>query len=310
MSARGKLGGIKWVGLAGVVVALLGSGHILGRMTAAEPRTAPHAAPTSSAAPAEELAKEGTQAGVAQGPALAAVPAPRRVPITGPNRPPLPREARGPFGSRVTTGYPDIALTFDDGPDPQWTPQVLDLLRAYHIKATFCVIGVMAAEFPQLVRQIVAEGHTLCNHSWQHDVGLGLRGEAAITADLRRTNDAIHRAVPGARVSYFRQPGGAWTPAVVAAATSLGMSPLHWQVDPRDWAKPPSRSIAMTVISHTMPGSIVLMHDGGGNRQNTVTALRSVLPNLVTRFHLEALPPGVDPPKLYGVSRPLHAGQV
>jgi len=292
------------VGLAGVVAGLLGSGHLLGRMT-----SKPHTTPSpSTAAAGPELVR--AEAAVPRAPLLAAIPGPRRVPITGPNRPPLPREAKGPFGSRVTTGYPDVALTFDDGPDPDWTPKVLELLRAYHIKATFCVIGIMVAQFPQLVRDIVAEGHTLCNHSWQHDVGLGMRGPEWIMGDLQRTSDAIHRAVPGEKISYFRQPGGAWTPAVVSAAIRLGMSPLHWQVDPRDWAKPPSASIAMTVITHTGPGSIVLMHDGGGNRQNTVTALRSVLPNLVTRFHLAALPPGVDPPRLYGVDRPLHAGQV
>jgi peptidoglycan-N-acetylglucosamine deacetylase len=293
------------VGLAGIVAVLLGSGHILGRMT-----SKPHAAPSPSAAGAPPEVIRAEAAPPQRGSQLAAVPAPRRVPITGPNRPPLPRDARGPFGSRVTTGYSDVALTFDDGPDPNWTPKVLELLRAYHVKATFCVIGQMAAQFPDLVRQIVAEGHTLCNHSWQHDMGLGMRGGPWIMSDLLRTNDAIHRAVPGVKISYFRQPGGFWTPAVVSAAIRLGMSPLHWQVDPRDWARPPSVSISMTVITNTAPGSIVLMHDGGGNRQNTVTALRSVLPNLVTRFHLSAFPPGIDPPRLYGIDLPLHAGQV
>jgi len=295
---------IKWAGLAAVVVGLLGSGHLLGRIT-----TKPAAQPQPSAEGAPQLVKAATVP--SRGPQqLAAAGLPRRVPITGPNQPPLPREARGPFGSRVTTGYPDVALTFDDGPDPDWTPKILELLRAYRIKATFCVIGLNAAEFPQLIRDIVAEGHTLCNHSWRHDMTLGMHSAEWILADLKRTNAAIRAAVPNAKISYFRQPGGAWTPGVIAAATQLGMTSLHWQVDPQDWRKPGAHRIAFAVINATRPGSIVLLHDGGGNRQGTETALLSVLPNLVTRFHLAALPAGVDAPRLYGRDLPLHPGQV
>jgi len=293
---------VKWAGLAAIVAGLLGSGHLLGRMTG-KPAAQPEPK-TTAAAP--QLVK----AAAPKPEQLAPVGVPRRVPITGPNQPPLPREARGPFGSRVTTGYPDVALTFDDGPDPEWTPKILALLRAYHVKATFCVIGVNVAQFPQLVRDIVAEGHTLCNHTWRHDMTLGMRSAGWIHDDLQRTNDAIHAAAPNAKISYFRQPGGMWRPSVVAAATRLGMTSLHWQVDPQDWRKPGAHSIIFTVVSNTRPGSIVLMHDGGGNREGTAAALRSILPNLVTRFHLEALPAGVDPPRLYGRDLPLHPGQV
>jgi peptidoglycan/xylan/chitin deacetylase (PgdA/CDA1 family) len=210
----------------------------------------------------------------------------------------------------MTTGTSDIALTFDDGPDPTYTPQVLSLLRRYHVKATFCLVGLNALELPNLVRAIVADGHTLCNHSWDHDIGLGLRPKDYIRANMQRATDAIHAAAPDAKISYYRQPGGRWTPSVVAVAKQLGMSSLHWAVDPQDWTRPAAGSITTRVTSATSRGSIVLMHDAGGDRSRTVIALRSILPNLTRRFLLEALPPGVDPPVLNGRDLPVHPGQV
>lgn len=306
MNAPRNLGWIKWAGLGAIVVVLLGSGHIIGRMTST-PK--PEAKP--SAVGGQQLVNAAEAPQARQAPVRVAPVAPRRVPITGPNRPPLPREGKGggPFGSRVTTGFPDVALTFDDGPDPAWTPRILAQLRAYHVKATFCLIGLNAAQFPQLVRDIAADGHTLCNHSWSHDMGLGLRAADWILRDMQKTNDAIRRAVPTAKISYYRQPGGAWTPGVVTAAARLGMTSLHWDVDPQDWRKPGAHSISFTVVSATRPGSIVLLHDGGGNRLGTTTAMNSILPNLVGRFQLAALPPGVDPPRLFGRDLPLHVGQ-
>jgi peptidoglycan/xylan/chitin deacetylase (PgdA/CDA1 family) len=184
-----------------------------------------------------------------------------------------------------------VALTFDDGPNPTYTPQILNLLREYGIKATFCLIGVNVRNHPELVQRIVREGHTLCNHTWNHDLQLGTRSVAEIRSDLQRTNDEIHRAMPGAKISYFRHPGGNWTAAAVQVATELGMTPLHWAVDPRDWDRPGTDEIIHTVISQTRAGSIVLMHDGGGDRSQTVEACRTILPNLKSRFALIALPP-------------------
>ena len=237
------------------------------------------------------------------------LPLSRFNPITGPDRPPLPEDANGPHGSLRTTGTYEVALTLDDGPDPRWTPDVLETLRQYRVKATFCVIGVNVVEFPELVREIAADGHTLCNHSWAHDTSLGNRSYATIVADMQRTNDAIRAAAPRARISYFRHPGGNWTANAVRAARSLGMTSLHWDVDPRDWLRPGARAISSMVTSSAVPGSIVLMHDGGGDRRGSAEALRSILPNLLPRFPLVALPPGVDPPKLYGIHLPVHAGQ-
>jgi peptidoglycan/xylan/chitin deacetylase (PgdA/CDA1 family) len=200
----------------------------------------------------------------------------------------------GPFGSWRTTGGDHVALTFDDGPDPHHTPQVLALLREHGVKATFCLVGVNVRAYPELVRAIAADGHTLCNHSWKHDFGLGSRSRTAIRADLTRTNEAIRDAVPGARIAYFRQPGGNWTKAVVTVARDLGMTSLHWAVDPQDWRRPGAESITRQVTSETAAGAIVLLHDGGGDRRGTVNALRTILPNLTRRFELAALPAGAD----------------
>ncbi|WP_433264686.1 polysaccharide deacetylase family protein [Micromonospora vinacea] len=194
------------------------------------------------------------------------------------------------FGAHSTTGTPRLALTFDDGPDPRYTPQVLALLREYDVRATFCVVGENAQNHPELVQSIVDAGHTLCNHSWHHDVGLGARSADAIRSDLLRTNAAIRAAVPNAPIVWYRQPGGAWTYPVVSVAQQLGMTPLHWSVDPSDWELPGASKITATVLSQAEPGSVVLLHDAGGDREGTVEALRRILPDLTARFELEALP--------------------
>jgi peptidoglycan-N-acetylglucosamine deacetylase len=187
---------------------------------------------------------------------------------------------------------------------------VLALLDQYQVKATFCLVGEMVVQYPELVQQIVEKGHTLCNHTWNHDTTLGTKSKAAIRADMVRTNDAIHKAVPDAKISYFRHPGGAWTPAAVEVAKELGMSALHWGVDPVDWTVPGEKAIQKVVETDTVRGSIVLMHDAGGPRDGTVAALKKILPDLQEKqFALAALPPGVDPPKLHGRDLPLHPGQ-
>ncbi|MEV1288430.1 polysaccharide deacetylase family protein [Micromonospora sp. NPDC049679] len=187
------------------------------------------------------------------------------------------RTGTGPFGTQRTTGTKGVALTFDDGPDPVWTPKLLDQLRASNVKATFCVVGTEVRRHPALVARMVREGHTLCNHSWHHELNLGKLSPAHIQANLIRTNREIHRAAPGTKISYYRQPGGKWTTAVVKVARELGMTPLGWDVDPHDWAKPGAETIRKRVISQARAGSIVLLHDGGGDRRGTL----AVCPKLV-----------------------------
>ncbi|MCW3843901.1 polysaccharide deacetylase family protein [Micromonospora yasonensis] len=230
---------------------------------------------------------------------------------SSPDHPPSPTESPLPTGVLLTTGSAEVALTFNDGPDPTWTPLVLKALRQFHVKATFCLLGKNAQAHPELVRAIVADGHTLCNHSWDEDLGLGSRPRREVEDDLLRTSQAIRAAAPQAPITYFRAPGGNWTPQLVAIAEDLGLTSLHWTVDPQDWEEPAAAAIISTVSGGTAAGSIVLMHDGGGDRQNSVTALTTLLPDLLGRFQLEALP--VDPPEhgqTGAPSAPLrHGGQ-
>ncbi len=203
----------------------------------------------------------------------------------------------GPGGSRLTTGSAGVALTFDDGPDPIGTPRLLALLRQQHVKATFCMIGTRVRAYPALVRQIAADGHTLCNHSWKHLLDLGKRSPDAIRSDLVATMNAIHSAAPGVPVQYFRAPGGNFTVPMVKIAAELGMSSLYWQVDPWDWntavygtGASMINHIIATVEENTRPGSIVLSHDL--SRADTTTAYQTLLPWLKARFTLIAMPVG------------------
>jgi peptidoglycan/xylan/chitin deacetylase (PgdA/CDA1 family) len=220
------------------------------------------------------------------------VPTPPTVPSPVPSAhvsaPAVP-DGTGPAGSLRTTGSAAVALTFDDGP---WedTPAVLDLLAQYHIKATFCMVGRQVAAHATLVRRMVAEGHTLCNHTWSHDEMLRTRSTDQIAADLQRTNDAIHAVVPSAAIGYFRAPGGNFSSQVVNIAAAMGMTSIYWSVDPQDWRGPGVQSIITNVLKNTRPGSIVLLHDGAGPQ--TVTALRTILPDLAGRYTLIALPDG------------------
>jgi peptidoglycan/xylan/chitin deacetylase (PgdA/CDA1 family) len=216
-------------------------------------------------------------------------PSPTPTPSASPPAAP-PSNAHGPAGSINTTGSDAVALTFDDGPGGN-TGQVLDLLKQYGIHATFCIIGRVIADYsPDLIRRIVAEGHTLCNHTWTHDLNLRTRSEDQIRSELQRTSDAIHAIVPGAPIKYFRNPGGNFSPLTVSVAASMGMQSLDWNVDPSDWSRPGTQSIINNVLTHTHAGSIVLMHDGGGDRSQTVQALRTILPNLQSRFTLVPMP--------------------
>lgn len=210
-------------------------------------------------------------------------------PSASPTASGAPAPSPGPHGSQQVTGSSAVALTFDDGPDPTWTPKVLALLRKHKVKATFCVVGIEVKRHPKLIGEIVRDGHTLCNHTWDHDLRLGKRTPGHIKANLARTNAAIISALPGAQIPYFRQPGGMWTKRGVRVVREMNMTPLHWNVDPRDWTKPPARQISSFVKRETKKGDIVLLHDGGGNRTQTYRALHDVLPHLTRRFQLTPL---------------------
>jgi peptidoglycan/xylan/chitin deacetylase (PgdA/CDA1 family) len=201
----------------------------------------------------------------------------------------------GPAGSLRLTGSDGVALTFDDGPDPQYTPQLLDLLRQEGVQATFSMIGSRVRDFPDVVKRVVAEGHNLSNHSWQHLIDLGKRPLEYQQQDLRNTLDWMHTVVPDAPVNYFRAPGGNFTPDMVQLAGSLGMRSIYWDVDTRDWdaatwghGQPMVDHIVAVVKGTTRPGSIILSHDRV--RPDTIAAYRLLLPWLKAHFRLVRLP--------------------
>ncbi|TDO38562.1 polysaccharide deacetylase family protein [Paractinoplanes brasiliensis] len=201
----------------------------------------------------------------------------------------------GPAGSHVLTGSKGVALTFDDGPDPAETPKLLMLLAKHQVKATFCLVGSNVQRHPELVRQIVAGGHTLCNHTWNHSLKLGKDPAAKIRADLGRTNAAILKAAPTAKIKYFRAPGGNFTPRLVWVAGQMRMTSIYWKVDPRDWSHRKGESSAAhqakvikSVTHHCRPGAIVLSHDYA--QPDTIAAYRKLIPWLKKRYTLVALP--------------------
>lgn len=186
-----------------------------------------------------------------------------------------------------------ILLTFDDGPDPVWTPQILELLKRHHAHAIFCVIGRDVRRYPALVRRIVAEGHVLCNHTENHDEQLAVESTGVALGEMLSAARAIEQ-VTGRPARYFRAPGGGWTPALEQLVERAGMVPLKWNVDPRDWERPSARTIVSRVVAEARPGSVVLLHDGGGDRGTTVSALQTLL-NLLPRLRLRVAEPAVLP---------------
>lgn len=172
---------------------------------------------------------------------------------------------------------PTAALTFDDGPNPPDTVVLLDLLARAQVRAVFCLVGIQVEAHPDVVRRIVADGHVLANHSYRHD-DLGDWEPDAVRADLQRTLDAIDAVVPGTPVPFFRAPFGSWGRTVPVAA-ELGMRSLEWQLAVEDWV-PPGVDELVRRLGGVEPGGVVLLHDGGGDRSQTVEAVARVIPRL------------------------------
>lgn len=172
-----------------------------------------------------------------------------------------------------------MVLTFDDGPDPRYTPQMLRTLKAHKVRAMFFVCGEMAAAHKDLLRRIADEGHVVANHTWSHPLLTRLT-RAEIRSQMERTCDVIEEGT-GERPGWFRAPYGAWNRAAFQIGAELGMEPLAWTVDTLDWTSPGADAIESRVIKGAAPGVVVLGHDAGGDRTQSVTALRDYLPRLL-----------------------------
>jgi len=176
----------------------------------------------------------------------------------------------------VDTAKKDMAITFDDGPHPYYTSDILALLDEFQAKATFFVVGEYAERFPQLVRTMIAKGHEVGNHTFTHPQ------VSAMTATEVRACDAVIMKATGQRAVLLRPPGGRISDQTlrVARQTQHRLILWTWDVDTRDWAEPGVQKIVEVVVHHADPGDIVLFHDGGGNRKQTVLALRIILSQL------------------------------
>lgn len=186
-------------------------------------------------------------------------------------------------------GIRTVALTFDDGPDPQWTPQVLAVLRRYDAVATFCMVTKNVRAHPELVGDVVDAGMRLCDHTRTHPADLTVLPEDQQESEIVGARKDM-AAATDAPVAYFRAPGGHFSPPVLDLAAHHDMQPLGWSVDPRDWEQPGVPAIVYAAQKGVHPGAVILMHDGGGRRQETVEALEVLLPWLVAQGYHFSFP--------------------
>jgi peptidoglycan/xylan/chitin deacetylase (PgdA/CDA1 family) len=200
---------------------------------------------------------------------------------------PVAVAARDPI-SVLPDGSHVIALTIDDGPSPVYTPQVLRLLERYQVTASFSMVGVHVAAYPALARAVAEAGHLIVNHTWMH-LNLSVLPAAGIRDEMARTTGAIYQAT-GRTPAFFRAPYGDWSPGIMRQCADLAMAPLGWSVYPRDWSMPGVTEIVSNIEHNTRSGSIILEHDGGGNRSQTVAALGIVLPRLLAAGYRFATP--------------------
>ena len=173
------------------------------------------------------------------------------------------------FGSTLIapTNPGELALTFDDGPNPAWTPRLLDTLATHNVHATFFMLGSRAQAEPALVRQIAAAGHLIGNHSWSHP-NLALASSSQIEHELSRTSQTIEQ-ITGAPVRFFRPPFGARRPAVLRIARRLGLTSVLWNAMTSDWEDASADAIASRLIrtidrlAHQGRAANIVLHDGG-----------------------------------------------
>ncbi len=250
-----------------------------------QPKDSFLAAPAQSPTPLPEPSLTGVAASPAS--SSAALPGPLRPGAA--TVPPVDSPSLAMTVALTATGATDVSatpqatrpadkvfyLSFDDGPNPIWTPRVLDLLKQYNAKATFFVIGQEAATYPELIQAIANAGHVVANHTWNHRLLVGI--------DRPDFQDEINRtagAVGDVMRPMLRPPEGTIDDDARSWAAEMGLQIVKWDIDSRDWTGASAKDIASVVISRARPGKIVLLHDGGGNRASTVAAVKVILETL------------------------------
>jgi peptidoglycan/xylan/chitin deacetylase (PgdA/CDA1 family) len=195
-----------------------------------------------------------------------------------------------------------VALSFDDGPWPD-TPQFLAVLEQAGIKATFCMIGRQVTAHPEWVRQVAAAGMTLCNHTQNHNIRLDKAGADVVQAEIQGGVNA-QLGVVGRPPSLYRPPGGALSALIEDDANRAGEQVLGWSVDPSDYKRPGTSRIVAAVMAQVRPGAIILLHDGGGDRSQTLAALPRIIAGLEAQGYTFTTPDAVAPTPLGAASGP------
>jgi peptidoglycan-N-acetylglucosamine deacetylase len=193
----------------------------------------------------------------------------------------IPASVRQNIFFNGNTSLHEIALTFDDGPQPIYTLQVLHILQAYGVKATFFCIGRQIPRYASIVEQVSHAGNVIADHTWDH-FDLTKLSIASMQWELNGTANEIEQ-VTGVRPVLFRPPYGFINTTVKNMSAQLGLTPVMWNVDPNDWRLPGTNAIVQRVLANTGNGSVILMHDGGGNRSQTVQALPQIISGLQQR---------------------------
>lgn len=197
----------------------------------------------------------------------------------------------GVFGRPVhrgVSGRPEVALTFDDGPDSRWTPAVLDLLDARGQRATFFVIGEKAERNTALLQDIAQRGHEIANHSWSHSNFTPFMSPGAIAGELRLVNAVIERAT-GRRPRWFRPPVGLLSPRVVAGAERADMELVCWSATGRDGVARTTVDQAFGRLAPALkPGAILVLHDARGSGDDEPAA-HKILSRLLDRMEVVGL---------------------
>jgi peptidoglycan-N-acetylglucosamine deacetylase len=213
---------------------------------------------------------------------VAATPTPVPPILSGDNiNTTIPASVRQNIFFNGNTSLHEIALTFDDGPQPIYTLQVLHILQAYGVSATFFCIGRQIPRYASIVQQVSRAGNVIADHTWDH-FDLTRLSIAGMQWELNHTA-AIITQVTGVRPVLFRPPYGFINTTVKNEATQFGLTPVMWNVDPNDWRLPGTDAIVQRVLANTGNGSVILMHDGGGDRSQTVQALPQIIVGLQER---------------------------
>lgn len=169
-----------------------------------------------------------------------------------------------------------IALTFDDGPDPVWTPKVLEVLRRYDVKATFFCIGEKVEKHSLLVKQLMDEGHLVGNHTYYHSSFFPLQSKKKMVAELQQCSEAI-KSITGEQVSLFRPPFGVTNPTIAAAVRVLGYKVIGWSIRSFDTVKSERSKVLSRILKKAHAGGVVLMHD---NLENSDWLVEQVIAHL------------------------------